>query len=225
METQAEYWDRVASEKQFTHELNWLEFKTYVPQSASILDIGCGYGRMVQALSDHGYLKVRGIDPSRAMIERGLRTNQALDLVYHDTLPYPVESSSIDACLLNAVLTCIPKTTDQQDLLHEVHRVLKPRGYCWITDLWIQDDERHRKRYEEGLASGWEYGVFRIPEGAWLRHHTREHLDQLTAGLNWISTTDVTFQTMNGNVAHGFRLCLQKPAPDAPCKSDFGQPN
>ncbi len=74
LDRQTRYWDGAAGVKRFTHPLERGFFAGRVPKDARILDLGCGYGRIVSDLSAEGYGNVVGIDISGGMIERGRRT-------------------------------------------------------------------------------------------------------------------------------------------------------
>ncbi|MFZ5564922.1 MAG: class I SAM-dependent methyltransferase, partial [Thermodesulfobacteriota bacterium] len=73
LDRQIDYWDRVAKNKSFTHELDAARFRLLVPETARILDAGCGYGRICDQLYRMGYTDIRGVDVSSEMIERGRR--------------------------------------------------------------------------------------------------------------------------------------------------------
>ncbi len=68
--SQIRYWDRVATEKRFSHplRLDWLE--KYSNKQARILDYGCGYGRTLAELSRAGFTNLAGADFSERMLAR-----------------------------------------------------------------------------------------------------------------------------------------------------------
>ena len=69
LDTQISYWDSIGATKTFTHPVNpgWL---AEVSLDARVLDYGCGYGRVMAELSEHGFHDVSGVDLSPALIER-----------------------------------------------------------------------------------------------------------------------------------------------------------
>jgi SAM-dependent methyltransferase len=207
---QKEYWDSVAWEKTFTHPLNIDVFRDHVTTESRILDYGCGYGRTVNDLLNHGYTNVVGIDSAPLMIEKGHRLYPHLDLqvLPASGLPYPHES--FDAVLLFAVLTCIPTNEGQQELLKNLTRLLRPGGLLYISDFYLQEDERNRQRYETFANEFAVYGVFRLPEGTILRHHSVEWIETLTSEFRVIHLSQMTVSTMNENLSKGFQYLGKK---------------
>lgn len=56
------------------------------------------------------------------------------------------------------------------------------------------------------------YGVFRLPEGTILRHHSVEWIEALTSELKVIHRSQITVSTMNGSLAEGFQCIGKKVA-------------
>ena len=118
-------WDTQAYERNgaFVHGLaggvlEWLNAQ----MGEYILDLGCGDGQLSQRLAATGAY-VLGVDASPEMIaaarERGIEAEQANaeNLPFHD--------ATFDAVFSNAVLHWV---RDQDAMLAQVHRVLKPGG-------------------------------------------------------------------------------------------------
>ena len=62
MSTQKEYWNKVADTKEFTTPMQSAVFCRYVNRDAAILDVGCGYGRILNELHSLGFRNLCGID-------------------------------------------------------------------------------------------------------------------------------------------------------------------
>ena len=202
---QTEYWNRVASEKCFSHpvRLEWL--LQYLRPQARILDYGCGYGRLLNQLSEAGYGNAVGIDFSDKMLRQCRSQFPHLTLVQNDGLTLPFRDRAFDAVLLFAVLTCIPSDDDQRVLLAEVRRVLCPEGILYISDLLINTDVRNLERYERDADQFGVYGVFELPEGVIVRHHREEWIEQLTRAFTPLAFEYFTVTTMNGNASAAFQ--------------------
>lgn len=207
---QTEYWNRVAEDKEFTNPLDSERLGEFVPLSARILDVGCGYGRTWADLRAAGYAHIIGLDISSGMIERGQRQNPQADLRLWDGHVLPFDINSFDAVLLFAVLTCIPSDDGQRDLISEIERVLRPGGVLYVSDYPIQEDARNQSRYARYASLYGTYGVFALPEGVVLRHHTRAWIQDLLAPFQPIGWRDIDTTTMNGNRAKVFQYFGRK---------------
>ena len=201
-----DYWDRVGPRKPFSIPIDIDRLRTWLAPDSRIADIGCGYGRVIELLRDAGFQHLVGVDPAPAMIDGArVRVTEASFHLMTSPPALPLADASLDAAMIVGVLTAIPSSEEQRGLVAETSRVLRPRGFMCIADFWIQDDERNRVRYEEGLARHGLYGVFDLPEGVTLRHHSREWMAELTSGFEPLALEDIVLKTMNGHEARGFR--------------------
>ena len=202
---QHKYWDSVAWDKVFTHPINMELFQANVPIESRILDYGCGYGRTVRELSNSGYCNVVGVDSSALMIERGRRTYPDLNLEVLLDSHGPDDDGAFDAIILLAVLTCIPTNAGQKDLIKKLRRLLRSGGVIYISDYCLQEDERNLQRYEKFAEEFGPYGVFRLPEGAIMRHHSLAWIKSLLFQFEMIALSRIEVATMNGNQAKVFQ--------------------
>lgn len=212
--TQNEYWDGVAASKTFSHPLRteWLKESLGPNQAeAAILDYGCGYGRTLSELREAGFHNSIGADFSAAMLARSRELLPQAQLVRCDGLTLPFAPASIDAVLLFALLTCIPESHVQKELVAELYRVLRPGGIVYISDLLINEDERTQVRYRENAAKFSCYGVFELPEGVVVRHHTREWMAELLRDFQSVRFEPFEVTTMNGNRSAAFQYVGRKP--------------
>jgi SAM-dependent methyltransferase len=208
--SQTRYWDRVAHEKRFSHplRLDWLE--KYSDRQAHILDYGCGYGRTLAELSGAGFQNLVGVDFAEAMLARARVAAPRAGLVRNDGHSLPFKNECFDAVLLFAVLTCIPADDEQQVLLAEAKRVLRPGGLLYISDLLVNHDSRNRERYERDAGKYGCYGVFELPEGVIVRHHSKEWIEDVTHSLRQVEYEPFTVTTMNGNTSAAFQYLGRK---------------
>jgi len=202
--TQEGYWNNVAEEKDFTTPFQTELFKNHVPKEARILDVGCGYGRTLNELYLSGFSNLSGVDFSEKMIERGNISHPHLDLRKNESGNLPYDDNSFDAVILLAVLTCIAHDTEQEKLIAEIERVVCSDGIICINDFLINTDKRNTERYKKYAVKYDNYGIFELPEGAVLRHHTRERVGELTNNFERIVFKTVSYITMNGNCSNGF---------------------
>jgi len=209
IDNQKEYWDKVGKQKTFTHPLNIELLSQFFDKDATFVDYGCGYGRIVEELIASGFSKVAGYDTSINLIQRG---KERYLPIHHITDPsnLPLENNSVDCILLFAVLTCIPSDKGQATLVQLLHSKLKPGGILYISDYYLQNVEVSKSRYTFFENEPDNFGVFTLPEGATLRHHTREWIVSLFADFTVECENFITVKTMNGNTAEAFQLIVRK---------------
>jgi SAM-dependent methyltransferase len=207
---QVDYWNDVAWKKEFTHTIDLARLRELLPLDSRILDFGCGYGRVCQELVQAGYRDVTGVDSSAEMIRRGRHEypNLRLETLEASGLSYP--ANCFDAVLLIAVLTCIPEDQGQQALMAALKALLRPGGLIYISDYLLQNDERNQQRYQQHASEFGKYGIFRLPEGAVVRHHSREWMESLTQDLETLNVAQIDAVTMNGNTSRALRYVGRK---------------
>ncbi|MGH8960421.1 MAG: class I SAM-dependent methyltransferase [Jatrophihabitantaceae bacterium] len=110
---------------------------TAAPRAASVLDVGCGTGRLLRMLASglESASELTGVDPSASMIEvarRGNTVHNALAFVVGAAEALPVPDDSID---LIVTTTSFDHWADQGAGLSECHRVLRTGGRLVLADL------------------------------------------------------------------------------------------
>jgi SAM-dependent methyltransferase len=205
-----DYWDDHADTVHFTIPLKEELVRRYIPSNARILDYGCGYGRTLQQLWEIGYRNLLGVDFSAGMITRGRSLYPHLELHLGNAGGLPRDSPPFDLILLFAVLTCIPDDRDQQMLITNLDRLLRPGGMLYVSDFLLADDPRNRERYEKFHEKYGTYGVFELEEGAVVRHHDPVWVQQLFSAFKGKEYGVETFTTMLGHPAQGFYYLGQK---------------
>jgi SAM-dependent methyltransferase len=121
----AQTWDPEAYGRTgaFVHQLaggvvEWLGAKA----NERILDVGCGDGQLTQRIAATG-ARVTGVDASAEMVAAARARGVEAEVGNAEALPHP--DHTFDAVFSNAALHWV---RDQDAMLREVHRVLKPGG-------------------------------------------------------------------------------------------------
>jgi len=196
---QVAYWDRVAWQKEFTIPLDREGVLSHLDPAGKVLDLGCGYGRLMTELQSMGFADMVGVDISSELVRRGRGLHPDLDLRRIESPTLPFADGSFRAVVMVAVLTCIPGDRAQRDMVAEIHRVLAPGGVFHLADFLLNGDERNQERYRAFADKYDAFGVFELPEGAVLRHHGREWLADLLADFEELQATMKSVTTMNGH--------------------------
>lgn len=205
LNSQYEYWNTTGTQKSFAHPLNLRRVRQWMSDEGCLLDFGCGYGRVLGELYKEGYDKLIGLDFSPAMIAAARAQYPEIAFEQIQSLTIPLPDASVDGVLLFSVLTCIPTDEGQRELLREVNRVLSRGGLLYISDLWLQTDERNVTRYERDEQKYGVYGVFDLPEGVTVRHHDPKWIETLTSDFTTVALDEIEVVTMNGNPASAFQ--------------------
>lgn len=206
-----DYWNRLPDGKEFTTTFQLEAFRRRVPKAARILDVGCGYGRVMAELQTAGYTTVTGTDLAEALLTRGRRLYPDLEFCRQQQpgrLDFPDEK--FDAALLCAVLTCIPDDAEQLRLIAEINRVLRPGGILYCNDFLLNDDVRNQERYARFEERFGIHGVFQVEGGGVLRHHSETHIRTLLADFALLEFETLRYRTMNGHTSRGFYCLAQK---------------
>lgn len=204
IQDQEKCWDELAEKKEFPTPFQITEFKKHVNQGMKILDVGCGYGRTLSELHNNGFANLTGVDFSEKMIKRGLNLYPYLKLIKNNGKTLPFLDDEFDAVILIGVLTSNFQNKEQENLIREISRVLKSNGKLYLSDFLLNDDARNLKRYQRYEDKYKIYGVFELPEGLTLRHHTIKHVSELTEEFDELLFEKTVFKTMNGNISNGF---------------------
>lgn len=100
----------------------------YLPTTGQVLDVGCGAGRAVLALSQQGY-RVTGIDLSLAMLQAGRLLATEARFGAANLLALPFAADSFGAVLMFfGALQHIQGQTQRRQALMEMARITQPAG-------------------------------------------------------------------------------------------------
>jgi SAM-dependent methyltransferase len=212
LDSQLGYWNTEGPQKTFAHPLNLRRLTHWLSIDSIVIDFGCGYGRTLGELFDAEYENLIGLDFSPAMIEAARERFPDITFEQIESVTIPLPDESVDGALLFSVLTCVPTDEGQRAIINELHRVLRRGGLLYISDLWLQSDERNLTRYARDEAKYGKYGVFDLPEGVTVRHHDPKWIETLTSEFYKVAIDELDVMTMNGNPAKAFQWFGLKPA-------------
>ena len=117
----------------------------------SVLDYGCGSGKVSRRLRDDGFDYVTGVDISSTMIEKAISagTNRLrFEQIHGPNLPFP--DNSFEAVISCFLFINIPERRALVRITTEVMRVLKPGGSDHILDTHPQTTGVDYPTYRNG---------------------------------------------------------------------------
>ncbi len=159
----------------FTSPLPSEMFFTNISKQARIIDLGCGYGRVLKFLFEKGYRNLSGIDSSSKLIERAK--------VYFPNADYSISpileldtSKKFDCVLLCGVLEYFYSDDERTIISNIVFDLLSENGFVFVEGFLI--DKSYLKNYFVNFIKGDSWGTI-YSENARLRHTTSKKIDNL----------------------------------------------
>lgn len=201
---QKDYWNSVADVKDFHSKLDIDEFSKYVNKDGLILDYGCGYGRTLAELQQHGYKNLIGLDFSEKMLERARREISDIEFILKNTDEIKFKDNHFDAVILMFVFATVYTDQDQDNIINDIKRLLKPGGIIFISDALLKNDERNINRYNHFKDKYGVYGVFEREDGMIARHFQTDRVKKITDNFEKILYNTYVVPTQNGNTTNGF---------------------
>jgi ubiquinone/menaquinone biosynthesis C-methylase UbiE len=108
-----------------------------VPAPRSILDIGCGTGKLlIKAAARWPSAELVGVDPAVGMVEVARNQAKGATIYLGQAESLPVADSSIDIVFSSL---SFHHWDDQAKALREITRALRPGGCLCITDITLPD--------------------------------------------------------------------------------------
>lgn len=121
------YTDRTEDPSLFPQERKAVE-EYFTDDDASVLDVGCGTGRVASLLADRGF-DVTGIDVSEPLVEQGRSLFPDVDFRVEGATDTPFRSGAFDYAVFSFFgLDYLHPESEREAALRELRRVLKPGG-------------------------------------------------------------------------------------------------
>src|SRR3989344_1026446 len=136
-----EDYDKIAGDFSRTRAYLWDDLRRFaalVKEGDSLLDFGCGNGRLFELFGDIKGIHYTGIDHACQLIEKAREKHAGAEFIcsYSEKLPFPNEYFNIIFAV--ASLHHIPSERKRLELLAEFKRTLKPGGGIVVVvwHLW-----------------------------------------------------------------------------------------
>jgi len=115
-----------------------MKYCGFAPGSV-IVDVGCGSCGTVEYLRAVYGVRAYGIDSSEVLLAAGRKRVPFLPIVQGIAEILPCKAHSLDGIFCECVLTLV---TDPDQVLREFLRVLKPKGFLVIADVYVRSGVR-----------------------------------------------------------------------------------
>lgn len=156
-------YDTIAGHFSTTRYDAWPEFgslKTLIQsEDAEVLDIGCGNGRLAQAIPVVHYT---GLDLSSQLLTIAKQRFPDYQFVHGSILKLPFPDVQFDVVTCVATLQHIPSIPYRQQAMQEIARVLKPGGSLFMLN-WNLAEQPQYQPYLASAGDGYDTGDYLIP--------------------------------------------------------------
>lgn len=145
-----------------------------IKRGDTVLDLGCGAGFDVflaqRKVGESG--KVIGVDMTPEMLVRAQNNAmklgvQNVEFILSEIEDLPLEKASVDIVISNCVINLAP---DKGRVFKEAHRVLKPGGSMYVSDIVLLGELSDEQKQDERLLTGCVAGALQ----------KQDYLDQIT---------------------------------------------
>lgn len=193
----------------FTTPLPSEQFLQRFPLNANIIDVGCGYGRILDYLHQKGYYCLSGIDVSHNYIEAARKIVPNAYLQVSDMSNYDFGENKYDLVLLMGVIEYILQDRDQELLFEKISKALTCNGFV-LLETFLLDIHSNWRQYLKGFYKTGHWGRFTNSKGYECHHQTFQHLFKSLKKYYVIETFQrQTFLSWTGNACNGGLFVLQ----------------
>jgi SAM-dependent methyltransferase len=190
-----------------------------------IADLGCGYGRHLAALIEHGHPHPVGVDRSALLLAQARTHAPGARLLRADLRELPLHATSLAAAFCFYSSMFMGSDADALAGLREAARVLRPgAGLVLTTDNPVRLAAHPRSRYEDDVP-----GLGRLVEvSEW---DAQANVDRVTktlttcAGESLSATFSIRYygRELLAGLARSAGLVLRRLEPDAPLTEETPQ--
>ncbi|MCB0536469.1 MAG: class I SAM-dependent methyltransferase [Bacteroidetes bacterium] len=191
----------------FTSPLPSEMFFSNISKQAKIIDLGCGYGRVLKFLFEEGYRNLYGIDSSSKLIERAKTYFPNADYSISSILELDT-STKFDCVLLCGVLEYFYSDDERSSITNIAFDLLSENGFVFIEGFLL--DNNYLKDYFVNFVKGDSWGTV-YSENARLRHTTSKKIDNLfSSKFRKVVSAKSDFKTWTNKNRNGYIALYQK---------------
>lgn len=160
-----ETYNKIAKLFHGTRQYLWddiLIFKKYLHNKISVLDVGCGTGRLYQLFQEFQGVDYIGLDQSEGQIAFAQQDFPDNKYIVSEMTSLPLEDQKFDFVFCIATLHHLPDRENRKKALLEIKRVLKPGGYLFMTN-WNMNSLTAQKTIIKGKWIKDKFGGYIVP--------------------------------------------------------------
>lgn len=177
-----------------------------------VLDIGCGYGRVLRYLQDKGFRNLYGFDISKSFVDKATSEcpNAHIFVSDFNSFSNKINNQHFDLVLMMGVIEYILSDKEQDNLFKKVAEILAPNGIVLI-ETFILDVHAHWKQYLPGYFRTLHWGRFKNSKGFECHHQSPETLINIVSKYMLIDLSEPSiYKTWSGSKNNGHLFILKK---------------
>lgn len=177
------------------------------PISSSVLDVGCGYGRVLGYMYQKGYRDLSGIDVSAELIEQA-KVLCPTATYYTQDIEHIQLKQKYDLILVMGVIEYILTDQGQKEFFRRMNETLAPNGHLLLETFVL--DSTNNTQYLRGLWKSGHWGRLTNAKGFECHHQSYKAIDKIVGEFFEIITrTRQKFTTWSGDECNGYSLVLK----------------
>lgn len=191
-------------------------FEHYAQPHDTILDLGCGNGRLYQ-LFENMQVHYMGVDQSAGLLEQAKQKFPEATFLLGDFAQIPVEDQTVHKIYAIASYHHLPDEATRVQSLFEMQRVLKPGGTIILLNWnlhsdWAKEKYAAVEREPKEFFIPWKTGAGENLGERYYHGFTLEELEELArkAGLEVIENTYIKKGEESDRVSGGNILTVLK---------------
>jgi 2-polyprenyl-3-methyl-5-hydroxy-6-metoxy-1,4-benzoquinol methylase len=193
----------------FTTPLPDKSFLASFPKDIRILDVGCGYGRVLSYLQSLGFTNLTGFDMSPSYVLEAKKNCQDANLFVSDFKSLNL-NKKYDLILLMGVIEYILTDNDQDAFFRKISRSLSINGSV-LLETFIIDFKQNWKQYIFVFIKTLHFGRFKNSKGFECHHQSINNLRMILQKYFIIeSEAGKCYVTWTKNYCRGHNFNLRK---------------
>ncbi|MBU1123743.1 class I SAM-dependent methyltransferase [Patescibacteria group bacterium] len=187
-------------------------FERLSSKDAPIMDLGCGYGRVLSEISGMGYTNLSGVDISPQLVHEARKSCPNADVSIQDfsQLDTAKFNQKYELILLMGVIEYLLSDEHQEKFFKRVSELLSENGTVFL-ETFIFDWENLWKNYIQGFMRTCHLGRFKNKKGFECHHQSEMTLRSiLQTQFDIISFTRKSLITWSGKKCNGLCALLGK---------------
>ncbi|MDD3284568.1 MAG: class I SAM-dependent methyltransferase [Patescibacteria group bacterium] len=171
------------------------ELTKFIKMKSTILDVGCGSGKVSEYLHKKNYI-VTGIDINKNALKENNQRNSNITYIKADiTERLPFNDSTFDAITVPYVFVSIIDKEEAQYAATELIRVLKTNGILWLCEATYSKDYEERYKIGKELTGLKNIATAVFSDGPdkgkvqrFIHHYSGEEMDEIFQSLTKLSS-------------------------------------